>query len=79
MLILAAVALVALPALATPPTCDQIQQAMSRGADDPARVAAELRTTRARVNACVNLQRTLAGLSERRDAREERRDRDRTP
>lgn len=62
-------------ALATPPSCDQISEAMLRQ-DDPAQVAADLQTTRARVNACAKLRRTRDGLAERRDqlhaARQER-------
>ena len=54
------------PAYAAPPSCAEIQ-ALSVSQSDPERVADQLRTTRARVNACAKLQDTLERLVERRE------------
>jgi hypothetical protein len=62
-------------AVASPPSCDDISESMVRYGD-PEQVAAELQTTRARVNACAKLGQTRDRLSERREElHSDRRDR----
>jgi len=75
LLISTALLLTAAEAVASPPSCDEISESMVRY-DDPEQVAAELNTTRARVNACAKLGQTRERLSERREGlRSDRRDR----
>lgn len=75
LLISSALLLTAAQAVASPPSCDEISESMVRYGD-PEQVAADLQTTRARVNACAKLGQTRDRLSERReDLHSDRRDR----
>jgi len=67
--------LTAVQAVASPPSCDQVSESMVRHGD-PEQVAADLQTTRARVNACSKFGQTRDRLSERREElHSDRRDR----
>ncbi len=54
-LAVAAAGMIAVPVAADPVPCDQVTAALARDSD-PERVAEELRTTRARINACAKLR-----------------------
>lgn len=53
------------PVFAHPASCDRVLEMLSRGVD-PAQVAEDLATTRARVSACAKVERAEDRVAERR-------------